>query len=222
MAAEPISVEELSERYKRLYTPAIADILDERGLCHQILPADIQAIAPGMRLAGPAQTIKGAPVTIHKDEYLEVAIRAFLEGQPGMIAVFDTSEDRRAAHWGELVTTATRLRGCAGAVIDGGVRDVERIIETGFPVFARFRSPADIRGRWRYVDAGIPIQIGEVLIQPGDFIVGDANGVVVVPGELALDVLVEAEKVVEVENQIREELRAGANPLDLYKKYGRF
>jgi 4-hydroxy-4-methyl-2-oxoglutarate aldolase len=222
MAAEPVSVEELSERYKRLYTPAIADILDERGLCHQILPAEIQAIAPGMRLAGPAQTIKGAPVTIHKDEYLEVAIRAFLEGQPGMIAVFDTSGDRRAAHWGELVTTATRLRGCAGAVIDGGVRDVERIMEMGFPVFARFRSPADIRGRWRYVDAGIPIQIGEVLIQPGDFIIGDANGVVAVPGDLTLEVLVEAEKVVEVENQIREELRGGANPLELYKKYGRF
>jgi len=222
MATEPVSVEELSERYRKVYTPAIADILDERGLPHQVLPGEIQAIAPGMRLAGPAQTIKGAPVTIHKDEYLEVAMRAFLEGRPGMIAVFDTSGDRRAAHWGELVTTATRLRGCAGAVMDGGVRDVERIMEMGFPVFARFRSPADIRGRWRYVDAGIPIQIGEVLIHPGDFIVGDANGVVVVPEELALEVLAEAEKVVEVENQIREELRAGADPLELYKKYGRF
>lgn len=222
MAAEPVSTEELSERYKKVYTPAIADILDERGLYHQILPAEIQAIAPGMRLAGPAQTIKGAPVTIHKDEYLEVAVRAFLEGQPGMIAVFDTSGDRRAAHWGELVTTATRLRGCAGAVIDGGVRDVEHILQMGFPVFARFRSPADIRGRWRYVDTGIPIQIGEVLIEPGDFIVGDGNGVVVVPKELTLEVLAEAEKVVEVEDQIREELRAGANPLELYKKYGRF
>ncbi len=222
MSAEPLSVEELSDRYKKVYTPAIADILDERGLFHQVLPAEIRAIAPGMRLAGPAQTIKGAPVTIHKDEYLEVAIRAFAEGQPGMIAVFDTSGDRRAAHWGELVTTATRLRGCAGAAIDGGVRDVERIVEMGFPVFARFRSPADIRGRWRYVDAGIPIQIGEVLVHPGDFVVGDANGVVVIPGELTREVLEEAEKVVEVEDQIREELRAGANPFELYKKYGRF
>jgi 4-hydroxy-4-methyl-2-oxoglutarate aldolase len=222
MAAEPVSTAELSERYGKVYTPAIADILDERGLFHQILPADIQPIAPGMRLAGPVQTIKGTPVTIHKDEYLEVAVRAFTEAPAGMIAVFDTSGDRRAAHWGELTTTATRLRGCAGAVIDGGVRDVDLIIEMGFPVFARFRTPADIRGRWRYVDAGIPIQIGEVLVSPGDFVIGDANGVVVVPGELTLEVLEEAEEVVRVEDQIREELRAGANPLELYRKYGRF
>lgn len=222
MGSGAVSVEELSERYKKVYTPALADILDERGLTHQILPAEIQAIAPGMRVAGPAQTLKGAPVTIHKDEYLEVAIRVLAQSQAGTIAVFDTSSDRRAAHWGELTATATRLRGFAGAVIDGGVRDVDRIIEMGFPVFARFRTPADIRGRWRYVDAGIPIQIGEVLVEPGDFVVGDANGVVVVPGKLTLEVLEEAEKVVEVEDQIREELKAGANPLELYKKYGRF
>lgn len=222
MGSAAVSVEELSERYKKVYTPALADILDERGLTHQILPAEIQAIAPGMKVAGPTQTLKGAPVTIHKDEYLEVAIRVLAQSQPGTIAVFDTSSDRRAAHWGELTATATRLRGFAGAVIDGGVRDVDRIIEMGFPVFARFRTPADIRGRWRYVDAGIPIQIGEVLVEPGDFVVGDANGVVVVPGKLTLEVLEEAEKVVEVEDQIREELRAGANPLELYKKYGRF
>lgn len=221
MSAE-LSTEELSRRYRRVYTPAIADILDERGLFHQILPAEIQAIAPGMRLAGPAQTIKGAPVTIHKDEYLEVAIRAFLEAPPGAIAVYDTSGDYQTAHWGELVTTATSQRGCAGAVIDGGVRDIERIVEMGFPVFARARTPADIRGRWRYVDAGIPIRIGHVLIHPGDFVVGDANGVVVVPADLAAEVLLEAEQVVETEDRIREELRAGANPLELYKRYGRF
>jgi regulator of RNase E activity RraA len=102
------------------------------------------------------------------------------------------------------------------------VRDVERIIEMGFPVFARYRTPADIRGRWRYVEVGIPIRIGQVLIQPGDFVVGDPNGVVVVPRDLALEVLLEAEKVVEVEDKIREELRAGEDPLKLYAKYGRF
>ena len=142
--------------------------------------------------------------------------------EAGTIAVYDTSNDPGTAHWGELVSTAARLRGCAGAVIDGGVRDVERIIEMAFPVFARYRTPADIRGRWRYVEVGIPIRIGEVLIQPGDFVVGDPNGVVVVPKDLALEVLLEAEKVVEIEDKIREELRAGEDPLKLYAKYGRF
>ncbi len=222
MSAPEISVAEMAERYKRLYTPAIADILDEGGRFQQVLPSEIQALAPGMRLAGPVQTLKGTPTIIHKDEYLAVAVRAFAEMAPGTVAVYDTGGDRLAAHWGELVTTATSLRGCAGAVIDGGVRDVERIVEMGFPIFARYRSPADIRGRWRYVEAGVPIRIGDVLVRPGDWAIGDANGVVIVPGDLALEVLVEAEKVVEVENKIREELRAGANPMELYQKYGRF
>jgi regulator of RNase E activity RraA len=222
MTQQSIPVLEMAERYKNVYTPAIADILDERGLYHQILPPQIQALAPGMRLAGPAQTVKGTPTTVHKDEYLAVAVRGFADMQSGTIAVYDTSSDPGTAHWGELVSTASRLRGCAGAVIDGGVRDVERIIEMGFPVFVRYRTPADIRGRWRYVEVGIPIRIGQVLIQPGDFVVGDPNGVVVVPKDLALEVLLEAEKVVEVEDKIREELRAGEDPLKLYAKYGRF
>jgi len=217
-----LSVAEMAERYKCLYTPAIADILDERGRFQQILPPEIQALAPGMRLAGPVQTLKGTPTTVHKDEYLAVSIKAFAEIAPGTVAVYDTGGDRQAAHWGELVTTATGLRGCAGAVIDGGVRDVERVVEMGFPVFARYRSPADIRGRWRYVEAAVPIRIGDVLVRPGDWAVGDANGVVIVPGELALEVLLEAEKVVEVEDRIREELRAGIDPMKLYRKYGRF
>jgi 4-hydroxy-4-methyl-2-oxoglutarate aldolase len=222
MTQQSIPVLEMAERYKKLYTPAIADILDERGLYHQILPPQIQALAPGMRVAGPAQTVKGTPTTVHKDEYLAVAIRGLADMEAGTIVVYDTSNDPGTAHWGELVSTATRLRGCAGAVIDGGVRDVERIIEMSFPVFARYRTPADIRGRWRYVEVGIPIRIGEVLIQPGDFVVGDPNGVVVVPKDLALEVLLEAEKVLEVEDKIREELRAGEDPLKLYAKYGRF
>jgi regulator of RNase E activity RraA len=222
MTQQSIPVLEMAERYKKLYTPAIADILDERGLYHQILPPQIQALAPGMRVAGPAQTVKGTPTTVHKDEYLAVAIRGLADMEAGTIAVYDTSNDPGTAHWGELVSTAARLRGCAGAVIDGGVRDVERIIEMSFPVFARYRTPADIRGRWRYVEVGIPIRIGEVLIRPGDFVVGDPNGVVVVPKDLALEVLLEAEKVLEVEDKIREELRAGEDPLKLYAKYGRF
>jgi len=222
MTQQSIPVLEMAERYRKLYTPAIADILDERGLFHQILPPQIQALAPGMRLAGPAQTVKGTPTTIHKDEYLAVAVQGFANMEEGTIAVYDTSNDPGTAHWGELVSTAGRLRGVAGAVIDGGVRDVERIIEMGFPVFARYRTPADIRGRWRYVEVGIPIRIGQVLIQPGDFMVGDPNGVVVVPKEMALEVLLEAEKVVEIEDKIREELRAGEDPLKLYAKYGRF
>jgi 4-hydroxy-4-methyl-2-oxoglutarate aldolase len=222
MSKHDISIEEMIERYKRVHTPAIADILDKKGLFHQILPPQIQAIAPGMKVAGPAQTIKGAPTTVHKDEYLKVAVEAYAAIEPGEIAVYDTSGDHGTAHWGEMISTTAQAKGCGGVVIDGGVRDVESILTLGFPVFARYRTPADIRGRWRYVEAGIPIRIGDVDIHPGDWAIGDANGAVIVPQDLAVEVLLEAEKVLATEDKIREELRAGEHPLTVYSKYGQF
>jgi 4-hydroxy-4-methyl-2-oxoglutarate aldolase len=217
-----ISIDDMISRYKQVHTCAIADALDKRGHYHQILPHEIQAIAPGLKVAGPCQTIKGTPTSVHKDEYLEVAVEAYGSLEPGQVAIYDTSADRTAAHWGEMLSTTTKAKGLGGAVIDGGVRDVEQIVALGFPVFARYRTPADIRGRWRYVEVGVTIRIGDVDIHPGDWVVGDANGVVVVPQNLALEVLLEAEEVVAVEHKIREELQAGAHPLHVYLKHGRF
>jgi len=222
MGAQEIPLEEMIERYKQVRTPAIADILDQKGLFHQILPPQIQAIAPGMRVAGPSLTVMGTPTVIHKDEYLQIAVEAYQALQPGQVVVYDTSRDPGTAHWGEMISTTTKAKGCGGAVIDGGVRDVEQIVDLGFPVFARYRTPADIRGRWRYVEINIPIRIGDVQIHPGDWVVGDANGVVVVPQELAVEVLLAAEEVMETERKIWEELRAGEHPLNVYLKYGRF
>ncbi|MGQ9599355.1 MAG: RraA family protein [Anaerolineae bacterium] len=222
MSETEIPAAEMIERYKRVHTPAVADILDKRGLFKQVLPPQIQAIAPGMKVAGPVQTVKGTPTIIHKDEYLEVAFAAYMAIEPGQVAVYDTSQDLGTAHWGEMISTTTQAKGCGGAIIDGGVRDVERIIELGFPVFARYKTPADIRGRWRYVEVGVPIRIGDVEIRPGDWVLGDSNGVVVVPQALAAEVLLAAEEVIEVENKIRQELAAGEHPLNVYLKYGRF
>ena len=222
MRKQEIPIEEMVERYKRTHTPAISDVLDQKGLFHQVLPPEIQAIAPEMRIAGPAMTAMGTPTVIHKDEYLEVAFAAYAAIQPGTVAVYDTSKDPSTAHWGEMISTTTQAAGCGGAILDGGVRDVDYIIKLGFPVFARYRTPADIRGRWRYVEVGIPIRIGEVEIQPGDWAIGDSNGVVIVPADLAVEVLLEVEEVVATENKIREELETGEHPLNVYLKYGRF
>jgi 4-hydroxy-4-methyl-2-oxoglutarate aldolase len=222
MSEQSIPVKDMVERYKAVHTPALADILDQKGRFHQVLPPQIQAIGPGMKVAGPAQTAKGTPTIIHKDEYLQVAFEAYMAIEPGQVAVYDTSQDPGTSHWGEMISTATKAKGCGGAIIDGGVRDVEAIIELGFPVFARYKTPADIRGRWRYVEVGIPIRIGDVEIKPGDWVIGDANGVVVVPQDLATEVLLAGEEVMATERKIREELHAGEHPLNVYLKYGRF
>lgn len=217
-------VEELAARYRRLHTPAISDVLDGHGLFDQALPPEIAPLSPEMKLAGPAFTAKGEASKAFTEDDVQFAFRGWSAalGIPGLIAVIDASGDRTAAHWGELLSTAARALGGQGVVVDGGVRDVDRILPIGFPVFARFRIPTDIRGRWHYVDFGIPLRIGSVEVRPWDFVVGDVNGIVVVPRDLVEEVVVAAEAVLAKEDVIRAELATGANPIEVYARHGRF
>ena len=149
--------------------------------------------------------------------------RFFLEGRVNNGSAFLIPWDSiKTQESDKLSADLHQAKGCGGVVIDGGVRDVESIITLGFPVFARYKTPADIRGRWRYVETSIPIRIGDVDIRPGDWAIGDANGVVIVPQDLTVEVLLEAEEVLATEDKIREELRAGEHPLTVYSKYGQF
>ena len=106
----------------------------------------------------------------------------------GRVAVYQSNQDR-SAHFGELSATSLASRGVAGCVIDGGCRDTRRIEEEGFPVFARYVTPEDSTWRWEVTATQVPITIGTVRIEPGDWVVGDEDGVVVVPAALAADVL---------------------------------
>jgi regulator of RNase E activity RraA len=107
-------------------------------------------------------------------------------------------------------------------VIDGGCRDVRLIEEAGFPVFARFVTPEDSTWRWEVTATGVPITIGTVRIEPGDWVVGDEDGVVVVPAAVAGDVLAAAETKVGTESEIRRAVRDGMLPLEAYERYGTF
>ena len=131
--------------------------------------------------------------------------------------------DARGRHdHGELSVTSLAARGVAGCVLDGGCRDVRFVLETGFPVFARFVTPEDSTWRWELEATQAPIVIGSVRIQPGDWVVGDDDGFVVVPRDLAEDVLAEAEAKAATESEIRRAVREGMLPLDAYERYGTF
>jgi regulator of RNase E activity RraA len=212
----------MQERFARIYTAALADVLDAHGLRRQTLPPEIVALAPGMRLAGPAFTVEGRPV---ETEDWDAAIRrtlAMLGSVPaGQVAVYQCHHDV-SAHFGELSATSLLSRGVAGCVIDGGCRDVRFIVEEGFPVFARFRTPEDSTWRWEVTATQVPITIGRVTIEPGDWVVGDDDGVVVVPHGVAADVLAAAETKAQTENAIRDAVRGGLAPLDAYERYGTF
>ena len=107
-------------------------------------------------------------------------------------------------------------------IIDGGVRDADYIEKLGFPVFARYRTPTDIMGRWRLVDFNVPIRIGRVAVSPGDYILGDRDGVLVIPAGVAEEVITKAEDVVKTENLVRNDILDGIHPLEAYKRHGRF
>jgi regulator of RNase E activity RraA len=127
-----------------------------------------------------------------------------------------------AAHFGELSATSLLSREVAGCVIDGGCRDVRFIAAEGFPVFTRFITPEDSTWRWQIEATQVPIEIGRVRIEPGDWVVGDEDGVVVVPAGVAEEVLAEAEAKASTENEIRAAVRDGMLPLEAYERFGTF
>lgn len=210
---------DLCERYRKVYSGVVADVLDKRGFRNQIADGAIRGLTLETRVAGPAFTCKGAPATELEPDDWDMR-KAFLDSLTALsVAVVDSSDDTRAAHWGELMSTAARGRGCTGVVIDGGTRDVSQLLAMDFPTFARYRSPASSIRRWRMSGYDHPVRCGGVVVRPGDFVVGDADGVVIVPAEIAENVLVEVESLVTAENDMRRDLLDGGTFSDVYDRY---
>jgi 4-hydroxy-4-methyl-2-oxoglutarate aldolase len=222
-AAPPtIPTPELCDRYGRLYTAAITDVLDHHGRYAQTLPHDLVGLTPDTRVAGLAFPAVGRPTRTRDPER---AIRAFLTllgAVPRDAVLVVKSNDDVAAHFGELSAVAMKARGVRGVVVDGATRDAAYIMRERFPLFCRYRTPQDSLPRWLAVEWGRPVTIGEVRVSPGDVVVGDFDGVAVVPQDLALDVLLECEALLDAENQVRDAVRKGMAPLAAYEKFGVF
>jgi 4-hydroxy-4-methyl-2-oxoglutarate aldolase len=214
---------DLAGRLSSLYTGALTDVLDRHGLHQQTLPHELAPLREGMRLAGPVYPILGRP---HPNHDYDTSIRLVLEMlgsvPTGHVAVYQTN-DASSAHLGELSVTSLASRGCAGAVIDGGARDVDYILREDFPVFARYVTPQDCVSRWELLEHGeVTIVVGGVRVAPGDWIVGDRDGLVIVPGDRLEEILAEAEEKVATESEIRDAVRGGTLPLAAYERYGTF
>lgn len=209
-------------RFSALYTGAITDVLDRMGWVSQTLPPELLPLREGMRLAGPAYTIEGRPRPGNDYDTSIRKILTMLGSVPeGHVAVYQTN-DRSAAHLGELSVTSLKARGCHGAVVDGGCRDVDYILKEDIPVFCRYTTPQDCVVRWDLITENAPVTVGGVRISPGDYIVGDHDGLVAIPAEVCDVVLAEAEKKVATENDVRAAVRGGALPLEAYDRYGTF
>ena len=215
-------LEDLARRFGAVYTGAITDVLDDHGRLDQTLPPELTPLKPGMRLTGPAWPIEGRPRA--RIDY-DTSIRKILEMLGAVpahhVAVYQTN-DRFAAHLGELSVTSLQARGCAGALIDGGCRDIAYILERDFPVFSRYTTPQDCVPRWELTGYEIPVTIGGVRVSPGDYVVADRDGIVVVPVDIRDQVLVEAETLVTTESEVRAAVMDGALPLEAYERFGAF
>jgi regulator of RNase E activity RraA len=139
----------------------------------------------------------------------------------GHVAVYACEHDV-SAHLGELSVTSLAARDVAGCVLQGGCRDVRFILDTGFPVFCSHVTPEDSTWRWELEATQVPITIGQVRVEPGDWIVADDDGVVVVPAASAESVLAEAEAKAATESEVRNAVRQGLTPLEAYERFGTF
>lgn len=215
-------VGDVCSRFSVIYTGAISDVLDEMGYRNQVLPSSIQALTMGQIVTGVAMTVEGQSTESQDPEEIFVPVLTMLgDLMPGDVIV-SQPHDSTSAHIGELSAESAKVRGARGAVIDGGARDIDYLLRLGFPVFCRYRTPQDIIGRWKLTSYGQPIEIGRVKVHRGDFIVGDKDGVVVIPKEITSEVLRKSEEVVNTENLVRKAVLQGVHPLDAYRTYGRF
>jgi len=214
--------DELCRRYEDLYTGLVTDVLDERGYRDQTLDTAIEPVRPDMTAAGLAFPCVGKA---NHDIDPDKQIRTFLEmlgevPENGMLVIGANSDD--AAQIGELTTIALQNQGCRGAVVDGGTRDTGFIREQDYPAFTRYLTPADAITRWELLDWDTTAVVGGVEISPGDVVIGDIDGVAVVPGDIAGEVLETAEEMRDDESRVREAIREGVSPLEAYEQYGTF
>jgi 4-hydroxy-4-methyl-2-oxoglutarate aldolase len=212
----------LASRLARCYTGAVHDVLRMLGRETIVLPAAIKPVDPSMRVAGPAWTVGGhTDGTLTRDATLRAWCTLLSRAPPGHVIVCQPN-NRDVALMGELSAQTLQARGVLGFVVDGGSRDTELVVAQGFPVFCSFLTPADIVSRWLPDRYGEPITIGAVTISTGDYILGDRDGVVVIPAALAEEVVTRTEEVVATESEMRSALVAGMDPVAAYDKYGKF
>lgn len=211
---------EILERLERLYPAVVADCLDKVGVRRNVMDPRIRPLYPEARLAGFASTVHAVQVTAppaNPDDYYRGELQAVDALEPDDVMIVSTVQ---GSYWGELLATASRYRGARGIVVDGYTRDTLQLIEMQFPTFAAGISCHDSLGRIDVDAVGVPVECGGVRVEPGDLILADFDGVVVVPSAAADEVITLAEEKVSGENLVRSKLAEGMPVWDAFRTYG--
>lgn len=220
MPIVPLTQDTLADQLAFCNTPALFDVLRIHGHPVLELPRAIRGIDPSMKLAGPVFTVSGRPdPAITADESLELFIREVLSGAtPGHVVVCQPNDHSRSA-MGDLSAEALRQRGVRGYYVDGGSRDADEICEIGLPVFCAYTSPIDIVGTWRLEATNVPVVIGGITIRPGDYILGDRDGTLLIPAGIAAEVVAATLATMSVDGRMRTAIRSGRDPYDAFLEF---
>lgn len=216
--------ETIRKRFLRVDTATVADVLDVLGLPNLGLAPGFTAFPPSAgKMGGWAYTIRGR-MARYAGSGDPRKMRAVDGVGPGEVTVW-SGEGRGVCFFGELIALGMKRRGSAGALLDGGIRDIGWIAKQRFPVYARYRTPVQSIGRWKVTAWQVPVDMPgatsrRVKVKPGDFVLADVDGVIVIPARVAGKVLVEAERLTNKEKRIRGELDRGASLEDVLEKYG--
>jgi regulator of RNase E activity RraA len=206
---------------EKLYTAVIGDILDQLGYVTQFLPADVRSISPDMKVVGRAMPVQLASSTKVRGQgftNLMAALDAVREGE----VYLASGGNLECAAWGELMTAAARIRGGRGAVVNAYHRDTDRVLEQDWPVFSRGAYAQDASVRSVVVDYRVRIDVDGVDVTPGDLVVGDRDGVLIVPQGVEDDVLRLAVEKMHAESRVRTAIDGGASATDAFKEFGVF
>ena len=206
-----------------LYSAVLSDVMDGLGLMEQALKPFVRPLDEASVLFGRARTGLYMPryqVAPGEDPY-EVEIALVDDLKPGDVAVFACNGPTdRIAPWGELLSTAAQVRGAAGCLTDGLIRDTKAIRAMGFPVFHGGIGPLDSKGRGKMMELDCNVVCGGVRVAPGDYVFGDADGVVIIPAAAAEEAIAKALEKVAAENRTRDELLAGRTLRDVFDSFG--
>ena len=217
----PISDKELCDRYEQVTTPMVNDVLREMQYLYQTFPNNLLPLREEMKVCGIAFTIKGSKNLSLENEMVERA--KMLESIPNdSLVVWDTSEDDESAQWGEIMTMASIRQGCRGAIVDGGVRDTDKVLEQGFRLFCKYRTSNGMLGSFRLFGFHMPITMGKVMVYPGDVVMGDIDGCICIPREIAYEVLLRAEQIRDNEVEIKNMVNSGLTPSKVVENGGYF
>jgi 4-hydroxy-4-methyl-2-oxoglutarate aldolase len=211
------------ESLKAAGTAVISDVFDSLNLVPPVLDNSLRSIGSSVSFIGPAYTIGGESVVFKGGDHAKLAA---IDNMPaGVVSIWSSMDAKGVCCFGDLLASAMRARGCIAAVVDGGVRDTLFLESCGMPVVARYQTPAQGIGRWRVTASQTPTRVRGALqewvtVSPGDIVVGDADGIVVIPNRLLDEVATKVDEWSTSETGAREEISAGLPLLEALKKYG--